>query len=266
MPCRDRTIDYLRQYGYQVVRLPKADLSPLQLLFGDKRELSRFGKLETVLVGDGSVPLPGVSRNLPAAHITGQRTSELKVGLGLSVLGGFLAALGGSTVGLKGAYHAADTISFELADVLEDNIEVAALDRYLAASDIDPLSKAAAQFLERDEMYVVTSTLKSNKILVHSQRKRGGSIQVDVPLLQGAIGAKVTVSATSGADQVLQYTAADAESRLVFGFQAVQMFYDSGVYRVIKSADDVVARDLADVPKDGAVRYLAAAALLRMDD
>jgi hypothetical protein len=263
MFCRDRTIDYLRQYGYNVVRLPKGDLPPLQLLSGDKRELSRFGKLQTVLVGDGSVPLPRVGRDLPAPHISGQRTSELKVGLGLSVLGSLVGAMGGSILGLKGAYGEAATISFEFADVFEDKVEVAALDRYLAASDIDPLSKTAAQILERDEMYVVTSTLKSDKILVHSQRKRGGSVEIDVPVLQGAVGAKVRVSATSGATQMLTYIGAKP---LVFGFQAVQMFYDFGTYRVIKTADDVVARDLADVPSDGAVRYVAATPLLRMDD
>ena len=148
MPCRDKTIDYLKAYGYNVVRLPKADLRPLELLFGDHRGLDRFGELSTVLVGDGTVPLPPVCRDMPAPKISGQHSSELKVGFGLSILGNIIAAMGGSNLGLKATYSAAATIVFEFSDVYENRVEVAALDRYLASTDVDPLSRTGPRYLK----------------------------------------------------------------------------------------------------------------------
>src|SRR5205807_5565317 len=103
-----------------------------------------------------------------------------KVGFGLSVLGNVIAAMGGSNLGLKSSYEHAATIQFEFTDVFENRVEVAALDRYLAAADIDPLSRQAGRLLEDDEMYAVTSTIKSNKITVQAASSSGADVAVGV--------------------------------------------------------------------------------------
>jgi hypothetical protein len=261
--CRDRSIDYLKAYGYNVVRLPKADLRPLELLSRGDGALDRFGQLTTVLVGDGSAPLPPTSDDIEATHISGQRSSELKIGLGLSILGNIIAAMGGSELGLSVSYQHAAAVSFEFSNVRENRVEVAALDRYLASADIDPLSRQAARFLEDEAMYIVTSTIKSEKLTVRAQTSDGGSLDLDVPVIQEAVGGNISVSASDKKASVLTY---EGPVPLVFGFQAVQLFYEDGVYRAIASAEGVTARALTDAPKDGAVRYVAAAPMLRLND
>ena len=165
MGCRENTLNYLHSLGYNVVLLPKSDVLPLHLLSPAGRgTFDRFGRLDTVLVGDGSVPLPPVATDLPAANLAGRSSSSLRLGLGLNVLSNIIAAMGGSGLGLEAAYQRAATITFEFREVYEDRIEVAALDRYLAGADIDPFSRNAARLLSDSDLLVVTSTLKTATI------------------------------------------------------------------------------------------------------
>lgn len=262
MGCRDRSIDYLKSLGYNVVRFPKADVRPLQLLSRGGAGLDRFGEVTTVLVGDGSVALPPVSDDQSAGDISGMVTSDLKIGLGLSILAGIVSAMGGSSAGLQASYERASMVSFQFEGVLENHVEVAALDRYLASADIDPYSRHAARLLEEDALYVTTSTIKSHRLIVYAKRKDETGIGIDLPVVQEAVGATVKVTAATGTETGLAY---DGPVPLVFGFQAVQLFYEQGTYRAIASAQ-VTMKALSDAPRDGAVRLVSAAPMVRLGD
>jgi len=224
----------------------------------------RFGRLDTVLVGDGSVALPAVEADLPAANVSGRSSSSLKIGLGLSVLTNVIAAMGGSPLGLEAAYRKAATISFEFREVYEDRVEVAALDRYLASADVDPYSTHAARLLSDSDLLVVTSTLKTATIAVRASDSADTALAIGARVVQDIVGAKMTVT-TSGQDTtLLSYS---GPGRLVFGFQAVRLYYEDGFYRAIEPEANVRMRaPLADAPADGADRYLAPGPLVRLAD
>lgn len=239
MFCKESATDYLRQLGYCVVRVPKSDISPLLLLSRSGRSLDRFGQLDTVLVNDGAVALPAVQRDLPAANITGRTSSALKLGIGLSVLSDVLAAMGGSPLGLDLAYSKANRISFEFRDVVEDRVEVAALDRYLSSADLNTHTTNAARLLESDDLYVVTSTLKCDRIVVRAWDSQQSSVDIDVPMLQEILGGRIGVTAAGDAEQQITYA---GSTRLVFAFQAFRMRYTNGTYRALASASKVTMR------------------------
>lgn len=265
MGCRENALNYLRALGYNVVLLPKSDITPLHLLSPAGRgTFDRFGRLDTVLAGDGSVALPPIETDLPAANVSGRSSSSLKLGLGLSVLSNIVAAMGGSPLGLETAYHRAATISFEFRDVFEDRIEVAALDRYLASADVDPYSVHAARLLSDDELLVVTSTLKTTTIAVRATDRADTALTLDAPVVQDIVGATVTVSSSAQDTTLLSYS---GPAVLVFGFQAVRLYYEDGFYRAIEPAANVRLRaPLADAPADGADRFLAPGPFVRLAD
>ena len=163
MSCGDPYIKELRSRGYNVVRLPKADIRPLQLLSKRGDTLDRIGELITVLPPTGPVPLPPVKLDTPVAGLSGQRSGELSLGVGLSVLGSVIGAMGGSKLGLDLSYKNAKSVTFEFTDVLEDRVEIAALDQYLAVADVSPFSSFVGKLLEADQLYVTTAVVKSNK-------------------------------------------------------------------------------------------------------
>lgn len=231
MFCNDPYITYLKSFGYSVIRLPKADIKPLQVLSRQGKDLNRLGDLASLLVSGSNVPLPPLSENVRAANICGQRTSELSAGVGLSIMGDIISAMGGSKLGLDTKYKGAKSAVFELQDVYEDKVEIIKLDQFLADSDVNPFSKHVAEMLEADELYITTATLKSNKFTLEAKKSGGHNLDVNIPEIQGVVGGNVKVM---GANDVTSKVTFESPIPLVFGFQAVRLYYDQGRYTAYK--------------------------------
>jgi hypothetical protein len=229
--CTDPFISFLKDQGYCAVRVPKADVRPLQLLARQGATLDRLGDLGTVLVAGPEVPLPALHLNLPAPSLNGRRTGDLSYGIGLSLLGDVISAMGGSKIGLDAKYQQAHRVVFEFTDVLEDRIELAELDQFLAAADVSPNSRHVADMLEADELYVITSTIKSHLVAVGASNQAGIAVPVGAPVVQGLVGATVRVSAEDGTSSGLTYK---GPVPLVFGFQAVRLIYRDGRYSAFR--------------------------------
>jgi hypothetical protein len=225
--CRDPFLSCLEAFGYCVVRLPRADLEPLQLLLRAGDDLERLGHLSSVLVPGPHVGLPRVSRNRPAASISGRRTGSLDVGVGLSLLGGVVAAMGGSQIGLDDTYRAAHTITFEFRDVMEDSVELVDLDQYLADARVNRQSAHVETLLDADRLYVTTAVVKSRSLTVEARDEDGTAVSVHVPALQQLAGGQVSVSLAGDNSSAIVYA---GTTPLGFGFRAVRLFYEDGRY------------------------------------
>ncbi len=263
MWCSDPLLNALKASGYSVVRLPKADIRPLQVLQKRGKDLDRLGELTTLLVPSVGATLPGVSANQQAASISGQRSGTVSLGVGLSFLGNVIGAMGGSKMGLDVQYKNAKTVTFEFNDVFEDRIEVLKLDQFLATADVNSLSRYAAELMEADELYVTTATLKTRKISVEAKQSNQVPVQVDVPVVQQVVGANVKVSVEADASAKVTY---EGNVPLVFGFQAVQLFYEQGKYtafRPLESGQGAM-RGLEPPKDDGATRYTGVSPFVRL--
>lgn len=224
--CTDPFLAVLKKFGYNVVRLPRTDLPPLALLGGRGSELDRVGELTTVLTGTDAPP---VRKDVASLSISGEqsRTSDLNLKLGMSLLGNVIAAMGGSRLGLETQYQAADAVSFEFVDVLEDSVEVARLDQFLTRATVHPDSRHVARMLDRGEIYVITSVVKSRKLVVRARSSKGGAVALDIPAVSQMVGGNLKVSAAAGQQAALQYEGAVP---LVFGFQAIRLRFKGGKY------------------------------------
>jgi hypothetical protein len=227
----DPFLTYLKSFGYSVIRLPRADIRPLQVLVRDDTRLTRLGDLATVLRPGTQIALPPLKENIAAANISGERTRDLSIGVGLSILGSIIGAMGGSHLGLEAGYKRAKTAAFEFADVLEDRVDLADIDQYLTDADISAFSSHVAKLLEADAVYVTTSTIKTKKFIVQAKESDGTAIDVKVPEIQGMVGASVKVSTSGAASSKIVY---EGQVPLVFGFQAARLYYENGRYTAFK--------------------------------
>jgi hypothetical protein len=225
--CHDPLLSCLEAFGYCVVRLPIADLAPLQLLLRLGDDLDRLGSLSGVFEAGSHVRLPHVTRHQPAASISGRRTGRLDVGVGLSLIGGVVAAMGGTQVGLDEAYRSARTLTFEFRDVTEDRIEVVDLDQYLAGARVSRRSAHIATLLDADALHVTTAVVKSRSLSVEARDEDGVSVSVHLPVLQQLAGGRVAISQSGDDASAIVYT---GDTPLAFGFRAVRLFYDDGRY------------------------------------
>jgi hypothetical protein len=143
----------------------------------------------------------------------------------------------------------------EYGGTLENGAELALIDQFLSSSRVNPFAKAAAQMLDADQVYVVTSTLKATTLSVSATDEKKNAIGIDVPVLSNAIGGNLKVSSANTGSTTIKF---EGKIPLVFGFQAVRLIFDQGTYRAMKLVDGggVVAEAVANHP------YLADSDLL----
>ena len=198
------------------------------------------------LVTAGDVAAPDVRRDAsPGIDIDGKETSKVNVAIGLSILGSFIGALGGGKLGLDAAFNKARTVTFQYTAVMEDAVDVLALEKFVKAGRISPhIPSGTLEKLLDDEVYVVTSVLKTKKIVVSAQGESGAAVKVDVPVIQQAVGGNLKVD-TAGTRE--SRVAFEGAVPVAFAFQAVQLvFDDSGEFLTTQQlpAGDAAARAL----------------------
>ena len=99
-----------------------------------------------------------------------------------------------------------------------------------------------AQLLESDRIYVITKTIKSKKVTVNAKSSSNMDVDADIPMIQGVVGGAVKVY---GKDETTSSVTYEGNSQLVFGFQAIQLFYENGRYQRLKPLQPGVGmRDL----------------------
>lgn len=244
----DPFINALKSFGYNVVRLPKADIQPLQILSKNGNNLERLGAMTKLLTAGDNIPVPAITSGNPVAPISGSRTSELKLGLGLSILGNIIGALGGTTLGLEAQYARAKSAVFEFQDVTEDKVDIVDIDQYLGDADIQPASVFVSKLLEADQIYVLTSVIKSTKFTFEAKIDKDTSLKVNIPVIQQIVGGNVNISAKNSDDSKITY---EGKIPMVFGFQAIQLFYDKGRYTSFKPAENIAMRSLKSIADAG---------------
>jgi hypothetical protein len=265
MFCDDPFLTYLKSYGYLPIRLPKADLQPLQLLVSEGSDLNRLGDLGTLMVSGSNIPLPPINKDVRTANISGQRTSDLSIGIGLSILTSIIGAIGGSTLGLDVKYKEACSAAFEFQDVYEDKIDPIRLDQFLVDADVNPFSLYVSKLLDADKLFVITATIKSKKFTVEARKSKNGGVDLNVPEIQAVVGSNIGVS---GAAEVTSKITYESPIPLIFGFQAVQLFYDRGRYTAFEPLPPGAGamRDLSNVPEDGRQHLMTNRAFIRLSD
>ena len=220
----DQSIAFLRQYGYSVFRFPRASAQPLELMHREGKDMTRLGMVPD-LVTPGELPAPTVRRDAnPGIDIEGKETSKVNIAIGVNILGSFIAAFGGGNLGLDIAFNKARTVTFKYTGVMEDVVDVLALEKFIKASRVSPhIPSGTLDKLLDDEVYVVTSVLKTRKILVTAHGESGAAVKVDVPVIQQAAGANVKIDTAGGRDSQIAF---DGAVPVAFAFQGVQLVFD----------------------------------------
>jgi hypothetical protein len=176
---------------------------------------------------------------LQAANISGQKSGELRIGAGSSMLSNMISAMGSSVLGLYVKYQQAKAISFRYQNVLEDTIEIASLDQFLTDADIINLfSTHIADVIESNEVCAMTFTIRTKKSTVYLKASRSIELGPDVAAIQNVVGSNVKVSSAGQNSSTLIFEDAIP---LVFGFHAVQLFYDKRYYTQLKPSKSEVA-------------------------
>jgi hypothetical protein len=228
MGCSDPRLTYLNSYGYNVVKLPRAGIEPLQVIGKDHGSLEDLGPLSTIWQATSSPPAlqgPNV-----AASVNGQKTDDLKLSVGLDILASVLQGMGAASPKVAVAYTDARSVQFTFANVTETVVMPLDVGHYLSAGDLDSASPFASYFLDHEKQaFVITSVLKSNSITVTAKQDSGTTISVDIPVIEQIVGANVSVGTSSTNNGDITFKGAQP---LTFGFKVFGITYGGGHWQV----------------------------------
>lgn len=220
--CSKAQNDYLKDFGYATLALPKASVQPLLMMTSNGKILVPAGPLAASF-NAGAVPLPAINR-ARAGSISGSKSKSLKIDVGLNLLGSVIGALAGSSLGLKAAYQKASNVEYEFGDVFEKRADFNALDSFLAAaSEAAGMGPAMKMLFDRDEIYVLTAIIETSSISVKASASSGKGVSLDVPMIQGVVGGEVGVKSASSDNSVIKYSATNEP--LTIGAELVRLSY-----------------------------------------
>jgi len=244
--CKDPALTYLNRFGYNVVRLPKAELRPLELLGRHNGTVERLGRLEQLISVSGR-PQPSIRWNQAVSSIEGQLTNQLDFSIAAKILSSFVQALGGD-VGVTGKLSQLRSLQILLSDVKSDRVDPALIGQYLDGVAIDTANPLWAPYLRGEgRLFVISEVLKTNQINLRVEEKQSQGASLDVPVLQQAVGAKVSVELKQEAGLTLQFAGAQ---QLVFGFKCLEIGLSDGYIELLltpPTARTALAVHLGDI-------------------
>jgi hypothetical protein len=244
--CKDPSLTFLNSAGYNVVRLPRTGIDPLDIL-GKDSTIERLGRVDQLWTS--AKPLPAINGPNDAASVSGQKSSDLKLSVGLKVLAGALGAMGAALPDLSVAYSKASKVNFTFTDVKTFGVDPLAIGQYLTAGDLSSGNPVVRHYFEDEDSsaFIITEVLRTKAITVTGTTDQGAEVSVDVPAIQAAVGAKVGVTPKTGANSSLTYSATEL---LTFGFKCFGIAFVNGKWDVFSAKPSAALA--FDMPAPGA--------------
>lgn len=219
---KDPSVTFLNKFGYNVIKLPRVGIEPMDVI-GSDTTTQWLGPLRSVWKSSVPEPTPGAPN--PAAVLVGQQTDQLDVSFGLKILANALAALGATVPSLDVAYHRARKVQFSYTDVTSTVVAPFDAGNYLAQGTLNTDNPVVKHYFQdpEAEAFLIVDVLKSASITVNAIDSNGASVAVDVPAIQGVVGANVSVKAAAAADNSVTYT---GKVPVTFGFRVDEIQFD----------------------------------------
>jgi hypothetical protein len=226
---KDPSITFLNQYGYNVVKLPRTGIEPMDVIGSDDGGVLDLGPIRNIWTSPNPEPIPTPPR--PTTAVNGMKTEALDVSFGLKILSGALAAFGVTVPSLDLAYQSAQSVHFAYTNVTTTSVVPFEVGNYLGGTDASKgtLNTNNVQvknyfFNENAKAYLILDVLKSDSITVSATDSHGVGVSVDVPAIQGMVGANVSVKPSSSSNSEITFK---GPVPLTFGF-AVQEIVRTG--------------------------------------
>ncbi len=219
---KDPSITFLNRFGYNVVKLPRVGIEPMDVI-GKDQTTQWLGPLNTVWKSE--VPLPMPSGPNAATNVNGQKTDKLNLDFGLKILANALAAFGASVPSLDFAYTKASGVQFSYGNVTSTSVPPFAAGDFLTKGGLNSSNPVVKHYFldPGSQAFLIVDVLKSDTITVTATDEHGASVSLDVPAIQQIVGANVTVSADSASTGTLTYS---GQVPVTFGFAANEIEYD----------------------------------------
>lgn len=217
--CKDPALTYLNDLGYNVIRFPRSEIAPLDVLGRQRGGIARLGRLSD-LGATASTPSPTIRSGIRTPELEARRSSKLEAEAAVTVLSPYLKALGASP-SASACFKRVKSLQFVFTEVFLDEASPAEIGAYLGHCPIDDHNPLWRPYLAGDgELFIITETLKSRKLMVAAESEQQAGAAIDTGALQAAVGGKVGVSGGGRESTLLTF---DGAEPLIFGFKCLRL-------------------------------------------
>lgn len=217
------TKNLLAEQGYEMIALPRTDIKPLQLLCRMDEYLEHLPNSVTSFFRENNGIVPTSTAN--TANISGQQMLDFSLASGLDFFNTILKTFGLNdsefNAALKGSKHY--KIEFTFEDVEENKVDHLALDQFISGGipQVDTF-KSYADSLKKGDLFIVTSTLKSNRFSIKLLAGEENEASLNASLEKIA---KVNAQIEHKSNNLFSITTTGKEP-LVFACKYVQVLYN----------------------------------------
>lgn len=215
--CKDKAITTLNGLGFDVVRFPRPDIAPLDIIIKASGSFSRLAPLPSLW--QSQEPVPEISEH-HAPSLQTIQSSELRGALGIrAIMDIFSKAEFGA---------AAKRTKFARLVALEPKImrcDHSDIENFVTKGDINPESVATRHFLdEQVNTYVITEVIASSKLKIIVGGENNVEAKASAADISGAISASAEIGTVRCAENEIFY---EREEPAVFGFASAEILYDN---------------------------------------
>lgn len=218
--------NWLRDYGYSAVHLPRRDLSPTDVMIRDSGKgdfTTKVGALTELFASEA--PLPQPQEREPTGNLSRTVEKKVELSLGLKILGGLIGSSNASKLGTDSKMHRARTLTVSYEDVMQDSVSILGLQGWLEQARVETNSQAM-RWLNDDKLAAITASLRSAKLSIAAETDSGASLELDVPEIQGLISGDFAVEASSKTSAKVTF---QGDTPVTFGVQLFKMIYEGNV-------------------------------------
>ena len=256
-----------KTYKMTPLNIPDSETQPLMIVAHRGRESSLWGPLEDLFAGvDEVIDLDLNSATV--ANVSVENTGSLNMDFGFSLLSGLLKGFGVELSPFKVALENASEISLSFENVQKKSIGLTTLGKALIDKKINLENPAMHVFTRSNrkfEMYLISSVLQSNQIMINIEKTTDDSLGVEAPDLGGLTDVSVELKETQNKKQVIAFAGTEP---LTFAFSAVELFFDKdgkikfGASKILKRNIDGAVEQIAEEPTERSFLEADAPALM----
>lgn len=215
---KDPSLTYLNSLGYNVVRLPRTGIEPLDVV-GRDETVQWLGPIDQIWTSKASKPQ---AQDRAAVAVNGKKTDAFEISVGLDILKNALAAFGASVPSLDTAYQSAHAVQFSYSNVTVSAVSTWQAGDYLTKGDLQSDNPAVRNYFlsGKATAWLIIEVLRSNSITVTATDSHGVDAKVDLPAIQNVVGANLEVKPSNSANSTITFTGPEA---VTFGFAVQQI-------------------------------------------
>jgi len=247
------TRNILKEFGFNLVAMPKPDIYPLQVLAKEDNEtVFKIGTINDLFSQGDEVAPPAIERNKTVPEIIkGTFLIDLELNTKINLMNFWKSAFNGANFNAQ--INSSDKILFSYAQGKVTEVSsLIQLNAYINDAKLNRNISTFRDQLEKENIYIITSVLKSNTFELELVNNDSYKADFEISDKQKVVEISSDVQRKKEINNIISHNS--ETDCLVVGFKAVKLIYNKHFWSSkkadykIKSAEGIVLRSEEDFP------------------